>query len=239
MINTWNESLLHEELKDYYCGEDGEKEVPLEGSICDAVREDGTIIEIQTANLGKLKNKLTKLTKNHTVRLVYPIAVTTTIETYNPDSTLKSRRKSPKKGSLYGVFGELTGIWHLLGNNNFTLELVFSDILEIRIADGTGSWRRKGIRKQDKKLLKLHESKALSGLADWASLVPETLPEEFTVRELAEHGAKAHAGRMAWTLRKCGILELAGKKGNAFLYRRNYVKRGNTIEIRVPTPSVE
>jgi hypothetical protein len=222
MINTWNESLLHEELKDFYCGEDGKKEVPVGGSICDAVRKDGTIIEIQTANIGKLKNKLTKLTQSHPVRLIYPIGLTTTIETYNPDNTLKSRRKSPKKGSVYTIFGELTGIWHLLDNTNFTLELAFSDILEIRIADGTGSWRRKGVRKQDKKLLKLHESRTLSGLHDWAA-----------------HGAGANAGRMAWTLRKCGILKVAGKKGNAFVYRRNYVSKGNTIEILVPTPSVE
>lgn len=55
MINTWNESLLHEELKDYYCGDNGNTEVPLEGSICDVLLNDGSIVEIQTANLGKLK----------------------------------------------------------------------------------------------------------------------------------------------------------------------------------------
>ena len=37
MINTWNESLLHEELKEYYRGETGTAEVPVEGSICDVV----------------------------------------------------------------------------------------------------------------------------------------------------------------------------------------------------------
>ena len=47
MINTWNESLLHEELKAYYCGDNGLKEVPIDGSICDILAADGQIIEIK------------------------------------------------------------------------------------------------------------------------------------------------------------------------------------------------
>jgi len=239
MINTWNESLLHEELKDRYCGESGRTEVPVDGSICDIVLDDGSIVEIQTANIGKLKAKLEKLLSTRHVRLVYPIAKMTTIETYNPDGTLKSRRKSPKHGTVYAIFGELTGIWHLLGNPAFTLETVFADILELRIADGTGSWRRKGIRKQDKKLLKFHDSRTFSSLEDYAHLVPDTLPDTFTVSDLAAAGAKTNAGRMAWILRKCGVLSVTGKKGNAFLYVRNYASSGSEMKTRVPEPSEE
>lgn len=220
MINTWNESLLHEELKDYYCGENGQKEVPLDGSICDAIREDGTIIEIQTANLGKLKTKLAKLIKEHRVILVYPIARNTIIETYGTDSTLISRRKSPKHGTIYQIFRELTGIYPLIANPHLTIQVVFADIQEIRIADGTGSWRQKGIRRADKKLVKIHETLCLNGSAEYTKLIPAEVPEIFMVSHLKQAGAGIHAGHMAWVLKKAGIIEMQGKAGNAYLYRR-------------------
>lgn len=220
MINTWNESLLHEELKEYYRGETGKTEVPVGGSICDVVREDDSIVEIQTAQLGKLKMKLEKLLTTRRVTLVYPLARDTLIETWSPEHSLISRRKSPKHGTAYQIFSELTGLATLLDNANLSIEIVHSDILELRVADGTGSWRRKGVRKEDRKLIRIHETERFSGLADWARLLPKTLPEPFTVKELAGAGAGRHAGKMAWVLRKCGILVLDGKKGNAFLYRR-------------------
>jgi hypothetical protein len=126
MINTYNETLLHEALKDLYCGDDGETEVEVAGSICDVVRPDGSIVEVQTAGLGRLKGKLEKLLADHSVLLVHPIPDVRYIETYGPDHILRSRRKSPKKGSPLQVFGELTSLWHLIGRRGFEIELVFA-----------------------------------------------------------------------------------------------------------------
>jgi len=241
MINTWNESLLHEELKDYYCGENGRKEVPLEGSICDAVRYDGSVVEIQTAHLGKLKPKLEKLLINRKVELVYPVAKNILIETYDDDRNLLSRRKSPKHGTVYQLFKELTALYPLLDNPSFTLTVVTADILEIRIADGTGSWRRKGVRRDDKKLVKIHETRLFNGKSAYAALIPEEIPEFFTVKDLKAAGAGNHAGCMAWVLRKAGIIELCGKNGRAFLYRRAgiYESSGSVTVTVVPEPTRE
>jgi len=218
MINTWNESLLHEELKDYFCGETGSTEVPVEGSICDAVLDDGSIVEIQTAHLGKLKPKLEKLLKSRRVKLVYPVARNTLIETYETTGELKSRRKSPKHGTVYQLFDELTGIWALIGHPSLTLTVIFTDILELRIADGSGSWRRKGIRISDRKLIRIHEARDFRTLADFAALVPKDIPTEFTVSDLSKAGAKSHAGKMAWVLKNMGISDQIGKKGRAYSY---------------------
>jgi hypothetical protein len=220
MINTWNESLLHEEIKDLYCAEGARKEVPIEGSICDVVLDDGEIVEIQTAHLGKLRGKLEKLLQNRRVTLVYPIARNTLIETYNPDGSLKSRRKSPKHGSNYQLFDEITGLWDLIGHPNLVLHVIHADILEIRVADGTGSWRRKGIRKDDKKLVKIHETMPFSTKSQFSTLIPNSLSGEFTVADLRDAGVGHTAGKMAWVLRKMGIIEQIGKKGNAFVYRK-------------------
>lgn len=221
MINTWNESLLHEELKDIYCGESGQKEVPYDGSICDVFLNDGSIVEIQTANLGKLKHKLDKLLETRRVKLVYPVARNSIIETYNPDGTLKSRRKSPKHATVYSLFPQMTALYPLIGHPNLVIEVVHADILELRVADGTGSWRRKGVRKDDRKLIAIHETLSFSTKKQWEALIPEPLKNtDFTVKELASNGVGTDAGIMAWVLRKAGILELAGKKGNAYVYRK-------------------
>jgi len=219
MINTWNESLLHEELKEYFSGDSGVTEVPVEGSICDAVLDDGSIVEIQTKNLGKLRAKLEKLLQSRRVTLVYPIARNTLIETYEPSGILKTRRKSPKHGTIFQLFEELTGIWHLVGHPGFTVTAIFTDTLELRIADGTGSWRRKGIRISDRKLVKMHETVEIRTLEDLSAIVPNEVPEVFTVSDLSRFGAGAHAGKMAWVLGKTGIAERIGKSGRSYTYR--------------------
>ncbi len=247
MINTWNESLLHEELKEYYRGEAGESEIPLEGSICDILHEDGSVTEIQTSSIGKLRAKLEKLLAGHRVRVVYPVAVSTLIETYSAESELLSRRKSPKKGVPCQVFGELTGITHLLGNPNLTITVQLAEVLELRVADGTGSWRRKGVRISDRKLIRLDKAIDLVTRSDYLALVPPGVPKLFTVADLRDAGAGKNAGKMAWVLRKAGWSELVEKRGRAFVYRLTRKRgsagrqatRGRKIDTSVPTPSVD
>jgi len=240
MINTWNESLLHEELKTFFRGENGQTEVPIEGSICDIVNEDGSIIEIQTSNLGILKQKLSKLLLSRKVTLVYPIAKNILVETWGVDNSLISRRKSPKHGTIFQLFKELTGIVGLLNHTNLILMVLFVDIMEIRIKDGKGSWRSKGVSKKDKKLLKMHESLEFKTLMDYGRLIPASVPELFTVKDLQKAGAGIHAGRMAWVLRNCGCIKVYGKKGNAFIYYRHTAfGNGKEINKRVPFPSSE
>lgn len=250
MINTWNESLLHEELKEYYRGDGGVTEAPLLGSICDVLNEDGSVTEIQTASLGKLKTKLERLLELRHVQVVYPIATTTLIETYHEDGTLKTRRKSPKKGSIFQLFQEITGLVVLLDHPRFTLTVQFADIIELRVADGSGSWRRKGVRISDRKIVRLHESRSFITVRDYLALLPDATPANFTVKDLATAGAGRYAGKMAWVLRKLGCIEIAEKKGNAFVYRRSVIKKtkasrkaypskGKEMSTEVPSPSIE
>ena len=220
MINTWNESELHESLKTTWCGTGGSVEVSRDGVICDAVRRDGTIIEVQTTSFGKIRDKLARLLTENRVELVYPVAVNLVIDTFSPEGILISSRKSPKHGTIYQIFGEMTGIVHLLGHSNLTITIVFADVREKRINDGSGSWRRKGIRIAERSLERIHESKTFSRLEDFAALLPESLPEHFTVSDLYKAGAGKHAGKMAWVLRKTLCITQTGKDRNAYIYSR-------------------
>ena len=57
--------------------------------------------------------------------------------------TRLGRRKSPKKGHLFQIFGELVSIPNLIRNRNFSLEVLLIMEEEIRRDDGQGSRRRK------------------------------------------------------------------------------------------------
>ena len=59
MINTYNESSLHKTLIELYAlNESAQTEVLKNNHIYDIFKNDGTIIEIQTKNLGKLYAKI-------------------------------------------------------------------------------------------------------------------------------------------------------------------------------------
>ncbi len=219
MINTWNESYLHEELKEHYRGEGDEAEAPVGTAICDILHQDGSITEIQTTSLGKLRLKLERLLEDRKVRLVYPIAERLVLETKTVDGSLISSRKSPKKGTIYQVFRELTGIYHLIPNERLTLDIVFANITEFRIADGTGSWRRKGVRIENRKLDSINRILSITSPRDLLSILPENLPSEFTTADLEARGTGKHAGHMVWVLRKLGLIEKIGTRSRRYVYR--------------------
>ena len=85
MINTYKESSLHRTLKELYALEkDSKTEVEADGHIYDILTKDGNVIEIQTQNLGKLLRKIQDaLSKNRSCKIVHPLSVSKTIETYS------------------------------------------------------------------------------------------------------------------------------------------------------------
>lgn len=220
MINTWNESLLHEELKELYCQDSDTLEAPVGTSICDVLHADGSVTEVQTAHLGKLKDKLNRLLCERKVRLVYPVAETMRLETRNAEGVLLSSRKSPKKGTIYQLFKEITGIYALLSNENLEIDVILAEMTELRVADGTGSWRRKGIRIENRRLDRVNSTRKISSPESLLELLPSDIPAEFTTAELRDAGIGKYSGHTVWVLRKLGLIEKIGTRGRLYLYRQ-------------------
>jgi hypothetical protein len=217
MIGTYNESELHRQLKEFYA-QGGSTEELIDEYVCDARRPDGTLVEIQTRNLSKMKEKLSALLPAHRIHLVHPIAHITMIEVYSREGILLRRRKSPRRGSIYDLFNELTGIYPYLFHPNFSLEVIFVHQVERRTAVEKSRRNRRGIHTTGRSLETIGESRIFSSAGDYAALLPP-LPPNFTVRELKEAGAGRNAGKMAWVLRKMHIIEVERKEGKAFIYR--------------------
>jgi len=223
-IGTRNESSLHKTLKFQYTGPGGKTEVETGDYVADGLRKDGEYIEVQTGSFGPLKKKVSELAKNAKVRIIHPIAIIKKIEVYDTKGNLLYRRKSPSRGSLWNLFDALLSAPELPLLRGVSVEVVLADITEKRIKDGKGSWRRKGISKQDKLLSAYHESVIFSKKNDYMRFfVPFKKGEEFTVSLLAQKaGIKTEMARKAlYVLTKMKVVTRVGKKGHAWVYTRN------------------
>jgi hypothetical protein len=207
-------------LKEIYRLEGGEAEMWVDGYLIDVVKP-GLLIEIQTRHLGALKNKLEDLLDNHPIRLVHPIALQKYIIVKTTDGKLISRRRSPKKGKIEDLFYELVYIAKWVKHPNFSFEALLTHEEEQRIQDGKGSWRRKGVSIQDRRLIRIIERRLFSNANDYRLLLPATLVDPFTNQQLANLLSIPHrlASKMTYTLLQIGVLEIEGKQGRSYCFK--------------------
>ena len=234
-IGTSNESSLHRTLKLQYTGPGGKTEVTAGEFLADGITKDGEYIEVQTGSFAPLKKKVKEFASHGKVRIVYPVAVRKMLEFYKPVSVKKTkkqtgkknvellyRRKSPVKGSLWNIFDALIHAPELPLIEGVSIEIVLIDIIEKRVRDGKGSWRRKGVSIKDRQLTCRHESVLLEKPADYLRFIPFKKKEEFTSSLLAEKAGidKPAARKALYVLTKLKITKRTEKKGTAWIYVR-------------------
>lgn len=226
VIGGLNEKSLHRQLKEHYRNPKSKLEEKVNGYIIDVVNP-GELVEIQTGNFSGIRTKLSSLLSENRIRLVYPVAVETTILLLNEDGSLRSSRKSPKKGSLYSAAAELLYIAELIPHKNLSVEVLKIRQDEIRRDDGEGSWRRKGISISDRLLTEIVQSSIFTDKEDYLNLLPDTLPTPFSNKDLAENlpatgtgsrGKQRLAGQISYLLRKLELISITGKDGNRLLF---------------------
>ncbi len=219
-IGLLNEKPLHASLKKWYAQPGDRFEVAVDGFVIDIVRDD-LLLEIQTGNFASIKSKLTDLVRSHQVRLIYPIAQEKWIVKLAKDeSSGVTRRKSPKRGRMEDLFWEMVSFPQLLANRNFSLEVLMIREEEARRYEAKRKWRRRGWVIEERRLLEVVDQRLFEEPADWLAFLPEGL-ESFTTRDLAEaiDIRRELAQKMAYSLRKGGVIKLIGRRGRANLYK--------------------
>jgi hypothetical protein len=221
MIGTLRESALHVALKHWYARPGDAFEVSVEGYFID-IQRGATLIEIQTRNFAALKTKLRTLVEHHPVHLIHPIAQEKYIvQLASAAASQPTRsRKSPRRGQLIDLFSELVSLPDLITQPNFSLEVALTREEEIQKRGRGGSWRRKGWKIIDRKLIEVLESVVFQSPADFLHFLPADLPSPFTTRDLAKHGHyPLHlAQKMTYCLKRMGVIAAVGKRRNAVLY---------------------
>lgn len=224
------ETSLHRDLKALYAGKDAQFEVSLGDYRIDVVAE-GRLVEIQHGSLAAIRDKIRDLLKNHRVLVVKPIVVRKLlVKRAVKDGPVVDRRLSPKRGCLLDLFHELVHFTQVFPHERLTLDVPLVEIEEWRYP-GHGRrrrWRVDDHEIEDQKLLKVQSVCHLQSAADLAGLISCPLPRQFHTGDLAESlGVRRWiAQRIAYCLRKMGVVESVGKDGNAWLYQFVPHKRG-------------
>jgi len=216
------ETSLHAVLKDLYTHEGDHQEALVDGYIVDVVSHD-LLIEIQTRNFSAIKKKITSLVNHHKIQLVHTIPREKWI-VYLPSGESDSilRRKSPSHGRIEDIFRELIRFPELMILPNFSIEILITREEEIRIDDGKGSWRRKGISIIDRRLIEIEDRFHFATPEELLKLIPDSLPQAFTNQDLAKklRISRNLATRMTYCFVKMGVLSIQGKQGRYLLYAR-------------------
>jgi hypothetical protein len=221
-INIYNEKSLHADLKQWYARAEDLLEIKMDGYIIDLVRGD-LLVEIQTGSFSPLKRKLARLLESHTVRLVYPIPAEKWIVMRSwTDGELPRKRKSPKRGCAEQLFAQTIYIPHLIQNDNFSIEVLFTREEEFRRPVEKKHRRSKGWVTEERRLLDVVGSQVFQTAADLMALLPAGLPEVFSVRDLARamRQPPTLARKAVYTLREMGLISPVGRKGRALQYSR-------------------
>lgn len=219
-IGALNEGGLHRALKDLYSGPEARQEVAVGAYVADVMAADSVIYEIQTAGFGRLRAKLSRLLASHRVVLVHPVAAVTWIHKLVEEvDRFPAVRRSPRKGRVADILNELVSIPDLLDHPNLEIEVVLVEQDEFR----RPAQRRRGPGWQvvDRRLRAVVERVRLGCAEDLLKFLNGELPEPFSTSDLAVamSASRAHGQKLAYCLLACGVVELAGKKGNARLYR--------------------
>ena len=238
-IGTERESGLHKALKEDYTGAGGRTEAAVGNYVADGVNAKGEYIEVQTGSFGPLKQKVKELAALGGVRIIHPVIITKFIEVFEAPAKGKKRsasaktgkrlyrRKSPRTGTPWDLFRALVYAPELPRIPGLRIELALLDVIEKRLQDGRGSWRRKGVSILDREIAARHENIPLEQPKDYLRFVPFKKDEEFTTTLLAERaGIDAHtAQKTLYVLTKLGIVKRIGKRGNSIVYIRRAVKK--------------
>ncbi len=222
-IGLYAERGLHAALKAVYATRPGARlEARVAGKIVDVVLPD-EFVEVQTRNIGSISEKILHLACVKPVRIVHPIVVETIIERIDPgDGSLASTRKAKTRRDFYSLFDELVRAPLVVASPNVRFDVVLVRVRELRVRDGSGSWRKRGDRVLSRDLAGIMATTSLDTQADWLALIPAALeaPYESSALGAALGIAAPRARKVLYTFAKAGLLREAGKSGNRKLYMK-------------------
>lgn len=219
-IGTLSEKTLHAVLKLYYEPDEDKHEVAMSGYYADIYNDKG-IIEIQTRQLNKLRDKLSVFLQDYHVTVVYPLPFNKWLSWVNPDNgEVQGRRKSPRHFTEYDAFYELYKIKSYLKNPNLSINLVLMDMEEYKLLNGWSYDKKRGSTRYDRVPVGIRRIVKFDRIEDYMQLVPADLKEDFTVKDFSmAAGVSVEASR--YTLNILNYLEIVKRTGrvkNGYVY---------------------
>lgn len=136
---------------------------------------------------------------------------------------VSSPRLSPKRGNSFDIFSELYSLSELAWNENLHILVLFIDMDEYRLLGERrigGRKSRKGYTRFDRLPVEFERAEYFASPKDYLDLLPDSLPEVFTSRDLAETAKiRLDTAQTALTvLSRMGAAEQVGRSGRYKAY---------------------
>ncbi len=215
------ETSLHQQLKDCYSTTTSVQEVWV-GDYRIDVRRGRRLIEIQTSSLGAIRDKIRKLLEKHAVTVVKPIVARKLLLVKDrANGPVKAQRWSPKRCTWLDLFESLAHFTNVFPHPNLTLDVPLIEIEETRFPKKTRRFWHRAYRIENQRLLQIIDQRVLRTTDDLVGLLNVNLSGEFDTRHLADALSTRRwmAQKVAYCLRQTGASLIAGKRGNAIVYR--------------------
>ncbi len=219
-IGTLSEKTTHMILKNYYEPDTDKQEVPIGNYVAD-IFTGQEIIEIQSAQFGKMRDKLEAFLPEYPVTIIHPIPCKKWLVWIDEETgTLSTPRKSPRKATAYHAFLELYRIRDYLADRNLTVKLLMMEMEEYKLLNGYGKDRKIRASKYDRIPLEILEEIVIERPEDLMQFVPLELEEPFTVKQFAKsaHIEERLASLAIKLYQYYGMMERIGKEGRAYVY---------------------
>ncbi|MDA8744114.1 hypothetical protein N9N28_05730 [Rubripirellula amarantea] len=220
------ETTLHQQLKLAYAENPAQTEVQLGRFRIDAVRGD-ELIEVQCASLSAIRDKCRKLLERHSLRVVKPVVIRTRIHKLTSKTgKTKSRRMSPKRGSVLDLFEDLIYFTRVFPHPNLTLEVPLVHVEQIRIPSQKKRRRawHKDYKVLDVKLESIESTHEFNQATDLLSVLGDFQSEsgDFNTADLAKaiDRPRHQAQQIAYVLRKVGAIDTQGRNRSGIVYQR-------------------
>ncbi len=219
-IGTLGERTLHSVLKHFFEPDTSNHEVKAGRYVAD-IKNGEFITEIQTRSFYSMRKKLTALTKEYKVSVVYPVARVKHLSWVNPENgEITSRRKSPKCGRLSDILYELYALVPIMPLENLTFTVVFLEMEEYKLLNGWSNDKKRGAHRYERIPTELCDIVTLDEPSDYFALIPDGLSSSFTAAEFAKAARMTPrtAGYAIRALVCLGVIEHTGNKGRAYVY---------------------
>ena len=221
-IGTLSEKTVHSVLKYYYAPNEAYHEMKI-GSFVADICVDGEIFEVQTRAFNNMRNKLKSFLPEHDVTIIYPVAHTKWIFWIDMETgELSPKRKSNKTGNFYRIIPELYKISMYLNDPHLHFIITLIDVEEHRYLNGWSRDKKRGAHRADGFPTDIFDEMRIDTKEDFLRFLPDTLPEEFTSKDLKScaHIPIGYAQTLLLMLTDMGLVKRIGKNGHSYVYHK-------------------
>ena len=219
-IGTYSESTLHAVLKNYYEPDSQRHELKVGKYVADIVGQDG-IIEIQTKQLFRMKEKIRAFLAVSSVTVVYPVIKERFVVWRNAKTgDVTGKRKSPKHQNIYYAMEELYSLREFLPDPGFRFTVPVLSAEDYKDFNLDINGRKTDIRRYDCIPTDLLEEESFTCPADYVKLIPNGLPDVFSSDDFAKKAGirRSLAGTVLNILFGIGIVARVGRDKKGWIY---------------------